>query len=208
MQITRNNKKIDVDLKITGATIPSVQEVTPYSLDVRAIPANYWWLKSDDFRNVPVACCDREGYVDYIENNDFLSDIWNVRPVLTFENSNMQKGDRFVFGCYEFAVYTEGRAICCTDIGASQYTDDYTRSDAMDYESSDIKKFVDKWYDLATSGKPLALKIYIVSENDTKKDIGLQFKDIVEAGEWYTNGFYIDEFGFEWSYVREVIADE
>lgn len=206
MQIMRNKKEISTDLKITGATILSVQEVALSA--IRSICVNSWWLKTDNISDVPAACCDCEGAVDYIEQNDFLSDICGVRPVLTFEGSGVETGDRFIFGCYEFEVYTEGRAICCTDIGASQYTDDYNRFDAMDYESSDIKKFVDKWYDIASSGKPLVLKVLLVSENGTQKDIGLRFKDILEADKWYTGGFYIDEFGFEWSYERDVIIDE
>ena len=144
--------KIIEDLDITCATLLSIEEVEKLPLELRKY-GNCWWLRSpgDRYSFAAYAYCGgsvnyRGSYVDY---NSYA-----VRPALQIKNlnsSNLQIGDKFVFGEKEFEIISDSFAFCVTDIGRYCFKEDWKAKDANDYEKSDVKKYVDDWFNLASA---------------------------------------------------------
>lgn len=72
-----------------------------------------------------------------------------VRPCLSlsgFQASRFKVGDVFVFGGKGFVIVNATRAICRSDIGTCCFCEDKDAEYPFDYESSDIKKYIDAWF--------------------------------------------------------------
>lgn len=106
-----------------------------------------WWLNiPDNFSS------DTEGYVneygDFIRA-DVVSQSYTVRPSLIIDMSNSKEldvGDVFTFGDKRFYVVSDVLAFCLSDIGESCFSVSDKGKVVKDYEKSDIKKVVDKWF--------------------------------------------------------------
>lgn len=78
-----------------------------------------------------------------IVNND-------VRPALKISNlalSNLSIKDKFIFSGKTFTVISKDYALCDESIGNCPFRKDWGAKDANVYEASDVKKFVDEWFD-------------------------------------------------------------
>ena len=136
----------DVDLDITGATLLSIEEAEKLPLEMGKYDT-WWWLRSPGTdSNAAYVYYDgtprRNG--DYVENSDNT-----VRPALQIENlksSNLQIGDTFDFGGKAFKIISNNLAFCLTDIGEYCFREDYRAEDSNKYEKSDVKKYVDDWF--------------------------------------------------------------
>lgn len=136
----------DVDLDIVGATLLSIEEAEKLPIELCKYD-NWWWLRSHGTdSNAAFVYYDgtprRNG--DFVEHRDNV-----VRPALQIENmqsSNLQIGDTFDFGGKSFKIISNTLAFCLTDIGEHCFRADYRASDSNDYEKSDVKKYVDDWF--------------------------------------------------------------
>ena len=134
-------------LEIHSATLFSADgaEILPRRLRKYS---NFWWLRSPGIKSYDVLTVYNDGYVDY--HGSSVDDAYNaVRPALKISNlefSNLKIGDIFEFGGKIFEVISNNMAFCKQDIGRCAFRKDATAPDANDYEKSDVKKFVDDWF--------------------------------------------------------------
>jgi len=134
---------------LLGVTLLSVEEAGQVPKVIRRFN-DWWWLRSPG-RDIDYAASVRyDGCVDeYGALSSVYYDYACVRPALHLESdvSNLKDGDRIKIGSYEFDVVCNGKyALCTTSIGKSAFRTDWEVEDANNYEVSDIKKVVDKWY--------------------------------------------------------------
>lgn len=134
----------EVDLDIIEATLLTITEVR--KLPKRLKIYNDWWLKTPGSYSCHAAFVNCRGFIDY----DISCDDFMVRPALVISNLdafNLKIGDTFVFGRAEFEIISNSKALCSTYIGFSAFRDDWRADDANDYEKSDIKKYIDDWFE-------------------------------------------------------------
>ena len=134
-------------LEITGATLLPVEEAK--LLDKNILKANdSWWLRSRGYFDGFVACVHgTSGSVDYL--GDYVWYVFGVRPALkiNLESSNLKVGDSFEIGEYTFIIISAQYALCTKIIGDRAFRKDWREKDKDNYETSDIKKYVDDWFD-------------------------------------------------------------
>lgn len=138
------------EFKIVGAALLSIGEAEALPLHLRKY-YNWWWLQSRGSYRNHAANVRRNGFVnDCGCSIDYANG--RVRPSLEIENikySNLKVGDRFDFGGEAFEIISDTMAFCLEDIGACVFREDWRVENANDYEKSDIKKFVDNWFEKA-----------------------------------------------------------
>lgn len=136
--------EINADLDIIEATLLTITEVR--KLPERLKIYNDWWLKTPGSYSCYAAFVNYHGLIGYeISCDDFM-----VRPALIISNLepfSLKIGDTFVFGGAEFEIISNSKALCSTYIGFSAFRDDWRADDANDYEKSDIKKYIDEWFE-------------------------------------------------------------
>ena len=133
-------------LHITGATLLSIEEAREVDEDVLKADQD-WWLRSRGTYVYFAACVDGDlGYVYDLGRNVDRS--LGVRPALQLENlksSIYQIGDTLSFGDHSFAIISEKYALCDEIIEKRPFRNDHNKGN--DYGTSDIKVFVDNWFD-------------------------------------------------------------
>lgn len=150
---TRNRVVLENGLGIAGATLLTIEEAEKLPKKTRAI-GEWWWLRSPgDYRRRVVTVCS-DGFVYYDEIcADIVCDVRPALVVLNPESVEFNIGDRFRFGENEFEIISEDRALCTESIGKCAFREEQKARDANRYETSDVKKFVDKWYQNVISGQ-------------------------------------------------------
>ena len=111
----------------------------------------WWWLRSPGYTQNYAVYVNCDGSVDYYGSRVYYDDGY-VRPALQLWDrytAGYNIGDKFKFGGKWFKVISRDLAFCLEDIGRCCFRDDYEAADANDYEASDIKKFVDAWFEEA-----------------------------------------------------------
>ncbi len=64
-----------------------------------------------------------------------------------------------VVGDYTFTVVCDGKyALCDTSVGMSAFRMDLNAPNANDYEVSNVKEFVDNWYQNEIKGKSVSIR--------------------------------------------------
>ena len=135
-------------LAIVGAELPTDDDPMPF--EIRKYKESYWINASGKRRTSYecMACGTEDGFIDtsgYPTNYKLA-----IRPVLVFkdisDNNWWNIGDVFKFCDKEFQIFTKTRAFCLSDIGASAYRKNVRVKDVLDYEKSDAKKVIDKWF--------------------------------------------------------------
>lgn len=104
----------------------------------------WWWLQSPGYNSHYAAYVRNDGLVS-INDGEINSDNNDVRPALRITNLNDYKvGDDFKFGGKWFRIVDENTALCLDNIGVQEFDEK-----SNDYEKSEIKQFVDDWFDSA-----------------------------------------------------------
>lgn len=138
----------ETELEITGATLLSIEEAEALPNLLRSY-TDRWWLRSPGYKLYNAAFVNNDGFV--IRDGYYVDcSIVAVRPALHISNlnsSNLKIGDTIFFGDKEFKVVSNELAFCKTDIGKHCFREDYQAKDANDYEKSDVKKFIDEWFE-------------------------------------------------------------
>lgn len=140
-------------LDIKGATLLSSDEAASL---LTAAERRYWltwWLRtpgSSSYYACNVSCVG--GVADYGYTVSYIS---GVRPALIInriKSSGWKVGDIFEFDGKEFKILSPTLAwMYKDDIGRCAFRKSFKADDANDYEASDIKKFVDNWFEVASS---------------------------------------------------------
>ena len=135
------------DLQITGATLLSIEEAEALPLRLRYY-YEWWLLRSKGNYQCYIAFVDRAGSVNN-EGCGVTRDADCVRPalIINLKSSNFKIGDVFIFDDKEFEIISENLAFCKSDIGHHCFREDWEAEDANDYEVSDVKEFVDEWFE-------------------------------------------------------------
>ena len=136
-------------MEIIGATLLSLEEAKQLDKEILKASGNWWWLRSpsiyDKYYNQAACAHGDNGYVYVLVELSV-----GVRPALCISNlssSNLQIGDKFEFGGRNFTVISDKYALCDEVIGRCAFRKDWEAKDANSYEASDVKVFVDQWFD-------------------------------------------------------------
>ena len=135
----------DIELKITGITLLSVEEYEETRANIPPVH-DYWWLRSPGYNGSSAADVRGDGDVDLNGNDVDYED--GVRPALrisNLESSNPKIGDEIIVAERPWTVINEGLAIANKPIGACAFRKDWRAEDANNYEASDVKKYIEKW---------------------------------------------------------------
>ena len=139
----------EINLKITGATLLSIEEAEALPDHLRRY-TNWWWLRSPGIRHIYASYVNCSSCVNFNNSGEFVDDSeTSVRPALKIENLKsfgLKAGDSILFADKEFEVVSDTLAFCTTDIGKHCFRDDEEAESANNYEKSDVKKFVDEWF--------------------------------------------------------------
>lgn len=133
-------------LELTGATLLTLEEVKTLPEETLAI-GRWWWLRSPGSSSCSAACVGSDSSV-YC-NGDYVYYDRAVRPALTINNlefSSLRIRDVFQFADKEFEIISDTKALCTENVGKCTFREDWRAEDANNYETSDVKTFVDDWY--------------------------------------------------------------
>lgn len=140
-------RKISIN-SIESAALLSKEEYNKYRDKISHITKN-WWLRSAGRSGSQAAFVSRgSGIVDGRGINVHLE--FGVRPALQISNSvsmNLESGDTFEFGRNTFTYLGEGLALCDNIVGNCVFRKDWNAPDANVYETSDVKKYVEDWFE-------------------------------------------------------------
>lgn len=142
----KNTVTLKNGLDVTGATLLTAEEAKTLPKEILAI-GKWWWLQSPGYCSNHAADVCSDGSVNY--HGYGVSSTNAVRPTLEIQNleaSNLNIGDVFRFGNKNFEIISDTKALCTESIGKCFFREDWQAEDANDYETSDVKTFVDDWY--------------------------------------------------------------
>lgn len=141
----------DEALEITEATLLTAEEAETLPHRLREYEY-WWWLRSSGDTQYAAALVYSYGSVNYYGISVYGDGVY-VRPALKIQNlesSNLAVGDTFIFHDKIFEVINKTTAFCTEDIGTYCFRKGWKAIDANDYETSDVKKYVDNWFSEAT----------------------------------------------------------
>ena len=133
---------------ITGATLLSVEEAK--NLDKEILKADKdWWLRSPAHYANYATCVGGDSGCVYIAGSNVKGN-FGVRPALklsNLESSNLQIWDKFTFGNHDFTIISDCYALCNDCVGRCTFRKDSEAENANKYEASDIKGYVEAWFE-------------------------------------------------------------
>jgi len=138
-----NNQLFD----ITGATLLSIEEASEYLTYKERKYDFWWWLRSPGDDSDCAANVDTSGSISDYGNLVSYGNVY-VRPALQIKNlksTNLLVGDTFRIIEYEFKVISNDLA-WMYDSHIGQYPFNKNSEGGNDYNTSDIKWYVDKWF--------------------------------------------------------------
>ncbi len=149
----REKEMKNMENLIKDATLLSLEEAEQVSEDISKFEG-WWWLRSPGINSIyaagvsTIGCVCRRGH---IVDTMYAC----VRPALHLNlSSKLTDGMKLVVGDYTFTVVCGGKyALCDTPVGKSIFHNDCTAEDANVYEASDVKRFVDRWYEDGIKGQ-------------------------------------------------------
>ena len=134
-----------LELEITGITLLSRKEYEECRTNIPHIN-KWWWLRSS-CSNIGLYVCVVTDYgtLDY---NSLNGDYVGVRPALVMDrkSSNLEIGDKLKIKERSWTVISDRLALCDDMITEMPFKKDWRVDDADDYESSDIKSFIEAWW--------------------------------------------------------------
>lgn len=141
------------DIKITAATLLSTEEAETLLTQEERAYNNWWWLRSPGYFQYYAANVYFDGSVFHGGYGVYDGD-GCVRPALNINisSSNIKVGDVFMFGGKEFKVISPELAwMHKDDIWRCAFRKERTAPDANVYSASDVKKYVDAWFETVLS---------------------------------------------------------
>ena len=144
--------KVDKIINTTQQTEIDINDITLLSIEeyeqtkeIVPLVIQYWWLRSPGTYDNNVAVVLIGGSVNYF--GLFVPDSYGVRPalILNMQSSNLQIKDKFIFADYTWTVIGENLALCDSVVGTTYFRKDWEAEDSSEYETSDIKKWLEDW---------------------------------------------------------------
>lgn len=140
-------------MKIKGARLLTTEEYHRYNVLNLIKRANKgWWINANSHDYVRAVVSFN------VQSEDVkvhATRRYDVRPVLLLpENSGLKLGCKFYFGGHVFTVISKEHALCDDRIGISPFRDDWQASDVNVYEKSDVKIFIDEWFEKFKNEEP------------------------------------------------------
>ena len=148
----RERKKRVEKLHFDSATLLSVEEVKELLSDEDRAYYEWWWTRTVGTDNHCVADISVYGNIYTKGNRPDLDYSIVVRPVLIIsglKESGFGIGDTFKFDGKIFKIISENLAFCTEDIGHHQFNNDFKAEDANIYDNSEVRRFVDEWFENA-----------------------------------------------------------
>lgn len=137
-----------LNLDINDITLLSKEEYKTYR-DRIPKTSESWWLRSPG-RDDILAACVYGGAGGVYASGVRVDYTLGVRPALKIgglSSSEIEIGDRFRWSGYTWTIISDKLAQCEDIIGNYPFRKDWRAEDANVYESSDIKKFVEDWFE-------------------------------------------------------------
>lgn len=138
---------VDKNLNVVGVDLLTVKEALKLPVEILAHRDRYWLKdQGNDFYHVADVWAD--GVVNEAGINSYHINTV-LRPVLVLEDldqSDFEIGDYFWFADLRWLIINEEHAFCMQDLGHHNFNGDNTIATANQYEYSDAKKFLDKWW--------------------------------------------------------------
>lgn len=112
----------------------------------------YWWLHSPGNDSLDTACVTPCGDIHDYGHSVFVNHV-GVRPVIRINprSVNLQIGEKAQCGGRTFTYIAEGILLCDEIICKMPFRKDWQADDVNDYETSDVKMFLDEWLNKAMS---------------------------------------------------------
>ncbi len=103
----------------------------------------WWWLGD--------TCQGKDGYAVAVYLNDVIGfyeveQLFGVVPVLVLQDKNLAAGSKITYGNKFFTVLRDGIALCDERIAHCAFRKDWEAEDANDYRKSDIKRWLEQWF--------------------------------------------------------------
>lgn len=131
-----------MQIKVLGATLLSHNEYDAneyYIIDKDFI----WWLRSGVNTCSYKVYCVSSGSVSMIGVN---YKHFGVVPALILEDKDIKAGSKITYAGQKFTVLHDGLALSNKIIHHMAFRNDINADDANIYEASDVKKWVDAWF--------------------------------------------------------------
>lgn len=137
-------------LEITGATLLSVEEAKQLNGDMLKASED-WWLRSPG-HDGGCAACVYGAHGSVLNFGDYVKRSFGVRPALTISNlesTNLGIGDSITFGNHSFTIISSKYALCNEIVGKCAFKKYWYElyEPSNDYQNSDVKKYVDRWFE-------------------------------------------------------------
>lgn len=172
-----------MNIKITGITLLSTEEAENIPIKLRSI-GDFWWLRSPGYFESNVATVRGDGRISlkgyYVDCKHY-----GVRPALIFDpaSSDLQIGDKFDMAEHKWTVIAKDKILCDDIIGQRAFREDWEIKDANNYETSDIKIYLENWAkENYIIDKP-NIKIYEKMSPERMKELLNFFIDNISVGE-------------------------
>lgn len=137
-------KEEDINVTFYGITLLSKEEFIEH-IDLISNIDGWWWLRSPGYDQDFAAFVYYDGSLyDFYSVRD---DSGCVRPVLigNLKSSNLEHGDKFKLAGHTWTVLNDELALCDESVGTTCFRKDWQASDANNYDTSDIKKWLYNW---------------------------------------------------------------
>ena len=137
----------DIDLDVQGITLLSVVEAEQVPENMRAVYGR-WWLRSPGYYDYFAACVHEFGSVHdfghYVYDGGF-----GVRPALivNLKSSNLSIMGKIKTAGHRWTVITDSLILCDDIVGFTAFRVDWRAKDANVYEASDVKKWLENWWE-------------------------------------------------------------
>lgn len=135
---------IPLEIEIKDITLLSIDE---YEACKNTVPLvdDWWWLRSPGNYCNNVTYVDYDGYVNiYGRRANF--GFCGVRPALIFESNYLQFEDKVKILNYTWTVISNNMMLCDDVVGQTCFNKDYETDNTNNYEKSDIKVWLHKWW--------------------------------------------------------------
>ena len=156
-------------IEINGATLLSTTDAKNLLTRTQREYNNWWWLRSAGGSSDYACGVISGGYYDLYRTSDTDG---GVRPALkiNLHSSNLKVGDRFTLGMWDFEIISDTLAFMYKqDIGTQPFSKDGRTND---YEQSDIKTYVDRWYNEVI--RPLCNHLSIMVTQNGENNTSIQ----------------------------------
>lgn len=141
----------EVDIDILGITLLSEEEAKALPSEIRNIGKS-WWLSSPGYDFNLAALVDFNG--DVYDFGYVVDDRHGVRPALEvgyegmcMVNPRLDRGAKINLAGHTWTVISDQYILCDDIVGEYVFRNDWKDSYSNDYEKSDVKKFLEDWFD-------------------------------------------------------------